>query len=209
MIDFAGVKAITIPEGKVKLITRKSDGVVLWKGGYKNWARYSTEDDGVTIYNGGKGYKDGYRVRSGGADAQNDTTSITGYMPFVKGDKMYIYPPFVGLNVNNTVNFYDNTYACLGQITDAGTYYGFCTTDFKTKVLNGVSVLDISQVTVSGIDSVAYVRVGNYIGGAIRSGSEMIITINEEIPETDIPSTFSMRTLTPEIIRKINEENTE
>ena len=31
MLDFTGVKAITIPEGKVKKITRKSDGVVLWE----------------------------------------------------------------------------------------------------------------------------------------------------------------------------------
>lgn len=30
-IDFTGVKAITIPEGAVKKITRKSDGVVLWE----------------------------------------------------------------------------------------------------------------------------------------------------------------------------------
>lgn len=30
-IDFTGVKAVTIPEGSVKKITRKSDGVVLWE----------------------------------------------------------------------------------------------------------------------------------------------------------------------------------
>ena len=54
---------------------------------------------------------------------------------------------------------------------------------------NGVSVLDISAITVSGIANVAYVRIGNYIksGGntgasTIQSGSEMIITKNEEIP---------------------------
>ncbi len=31
MIDFTGVKSLTIPEGGVKKITRKSDGVVLWE----------------------------------------------------------------------------------------------------------------------------------------------------------------------------------
>ena len=30
-IDFTGVKAVTVPEGAVKKITRKSDGVVLWE----------------------------------------------------------------------------------------------------------------------------------------------------------------------------------
>ena len=66
MIDFTGVKAITIPEGKVKKIT--SNGVVLWKGGHTNLVPLSTEADGVTIYNGGLGYKNGYRIRSGGAE---------------------------------------------------------------------------------------------------------------------------------------------
>ena len=31
MIDFTGVKALTIPEGKVSKVIRKSDGVVLWQ----------------------------------------------------------------------------------------------------------------------------------------------------------------------------------
>ena len=31
MIDFSGVKAITIPEGSVSKITRNSDGAILWE----------------------------------------------------------------------------------------------------------------------------------------------------------------------------------
>ena len=31
MIDFTGVKALTIPEGSVKKITRKSDGALIWE----------------------------------------------------------------------------------------------------------------------------------------------------------------------------------
>lgn len=31
MIDFTGVKALTIPEGKVSRITRKSDGTLIWE----------------------------------------------------------------------------------------------------------------------------------------------------------------------------------
>jgi hypothetical protein len=180
MIDFTGVKAIKIPEGKVKKIT--SGSTVLWYIGYNNLVPLSTEADGVTIYNGGLGYKDGYRVRSGGAEADQSSTTITGYIPYKKGDKLYIYPPFSGENTSNTVNFYNGEFACLGQITDSGAAYGICTSAFKTTVIGGVSVLDLSAVTASGVDDIAYVRIGNNrYGGVISSGAEMIITKNEEI----------------------------
>jgi hypothetical protein len=153
----------------------------------KNWMLYSTEADGKTIYNGGKGYKDGYRIRSAGAEAESTPTTVTGYIPYRKGDKLYIYPPFTGMNTDNTVNFYNGEFACLGQVTDFGSGYGICSgaavAAFKTTVVGGVSVLDLSAVTVSGVNDIAYVRIGNHIrdGSPIRSGAEMIITKNEEI----------------------------
>lgn len=185
-MNFASIKAITIPEGVVKKIMCGT--TVLWEepSSYKNWAKYSTEADGVTIYNGGLGYKDGYRVRSGGAEGEKADATITGYIPYKQGDIIYIYPYFTGLNTNNTVNFYDDTFTNLGQVTDSGSYYGFCNSTFKTNVVNGVSVLDISAVTVSGVANVAYVRIGNGLGSSspikMQSGSEMIITKNEEVP---------------------------
>lgn len=183
-MDFSTLKAITIPEGIVKKI--ECNGVVLWEEApsIKNWVKYSTESDDATIYNGGLGYKDGYRIRSGGAEGGAETSTCTGFIPFVKGDKIYIYPPFDGSNVNNTINFYDSSHTNLGQITDSGAAYGFCNSTFKTKLVNGVSVLDLSQVTVSGVENIAYVRVTNKIGSGanITSGSQMIITKNEEIP---------------------------
>lgn len=183
-MDFSNVKAITIPEGVVKKIV--VGNVVLWEepASYKNWVLYSTESDGVTIYNGGKGYKDGIRVRSGGAEASQHISAVTGYIPFKKGDKAYIYPRFTGQNTSNAINFYDGSFNCLGQITDSGAVYGFCTKAFKTTVVNGVSVLDISAVTVSGVEKVAYIRITNHMndtGALISSGSEMIVTVNEEI----------------------------
>lgn len=186
-MNFANIKTLTITEGVVKKI--EVNGAVLWEepASYKNWVFYSTEADGKTIYNGGKGYKDGYRVRSGGAEGESANCTITGYIPYTKGDIIYIYPPFTGLNTLNTVNFYDDSFTNRGQITDSGTGYGICSgavAQFKTKVVNGVSVLDISSATVSDVENVAYVRIGNNIGDTghmITSGSEMIITKNEEI----------------------------
>lgn len=185
-MDFSKVKSITIPEGKVKSIT--CGGVVLWKvpENKKNWVLYSTEADGKTIYNGGKGYKDGYRVRSAGAEAEQFFTTITGYIPYRKGDKMYIYPPFRGENTSNTVNFYNDEFACLGQTTDSGNLHGICTAAFRPTVINGVSVLDLSAATVSGVNDIAYVRIGNLIGrgetgqSPISSGAEMVITMDQQ-----------------------------
>jgi hypothetical protein len=179
---FSSIKAITIPEGKVAKIA--VNGVTLWEEpvSYKNWVFYSTEADGKTIYNNGLGYKDGYRVRSGGAEAQVSYGVCTGYIPYKKGDKLYIYPPFFGDNTCNAVNFFDSAFNCIGQITDTGNHYGICNSSFKTNVINGVSVLDISAITVSGVADIAYVRVTHRFNELLTSGADMIITKNEEIP---------------------------
>lgn len=190
MIDFGKVKAIVIPEGEVTNIT--INGATAWAkpASYKNWVRYSTEANSTAIYNGGLGYKDGYRVRSGGAEAAQTFTTITGYIPYKKGDKLYIYPPFRGENTANTVNFFDSSFTNLGQVTGSGGMYGICQLSgnpFQPKNVNDVTVVDLSTVTAVGVDSIAYVRIGNYIksGGntgdsTIQSGAEMIITKNEE-----------------------------
>ena len=186
-MNFAQVKSLKIPEGEVTKIV--VGGVVLWEkpASYKNWVKYSTEADGVTIYNGGLGYKDGCRVRSGGAEASSDTASCTGFIPFVKGDKLYIYPQFTGCNIQNAINFYNSARENLGQVTDSGAAYGICSNNpdsFKTTLGDGVSILDLSDNTVSGVEQTAFVRITNNIGEVshiITSGSEMIVTVNEEI----------------------------
>ena len=182
MIDFTNGKSITIPEGSVKQITRKSDGTVLWKSGYKNWARYSTEADGVTIYNGGLGYKKGYRIRSGGAEGTNDYGVCTGFIPFVKGDKLYIYPALTNRNITNAINFYNVSYECLGQATGATIGYGICPNgsyEFHPTSINGVSVLDLSNNTVSGVENIAFVRITHDTRDT--TVEDMVITVNEEI----------------------------
>ena len=164
---------------------RKGLDVALWR--FNLIPFISTEEDGITIYNGGLGYKNGYRVRSGGAEAGANSAVCTGFIPFSKEDKLYIYPPFNGGNVQNAINFYNNSYEVLGQVTDSGAQYGICNETFKTQVINGVSVLDLSAVTVTGVNDIAYVRVTNAILDVdsiislMSDGSEMIITKNEEL----------------------------
>jgi hypothetical protein len=184
-MDFSIIKALTIPEGEVTKI--EANGVVLWQAvTYKNWAKYSTEADGTTIYNNGLGYKDGYRVRSGGAEAELVRAICTGFIPFKKGDVLRIYPAFIGKNTENAINFSDASRTNLGQQTGV-TSYGICQVNQSLwvasakNVVDGVTVVDISNIP--NANDVAYVRVTNYKGegGTISSGAEMIITVNEEI----------------------------
>lgn len=172
----------TISGSHMKVST-KSSAITAWeKYFYTNLVPLSTEADGKTIYNSGLGYKDGWRVRSGGAEATESYGVCTGYIPYQKGDKLYIYPPFFGDNTCNAVNFFDSAFNCLGQITDVGNYYGICNSSFKTNVINGVSVLDISAITVSGVEDIAYVRITHRFNELLSSGADIIITKNEEIP---------------------------
>lgn len=184
-MDFSVIKALTIPEGEVTKI--EANGVVLWQAvTYKNWAKYSTEADGTTIYNNGLGYKDGYRVRSGGAEAAHDTATCTGFIPFKKGDILRIYPTFTGQNTQNAINFSDASRTNIGQQT-ATSSYGICQANQSlwlasvNNVVDGVTVVDISNIP--NANDVAYVRVTHYISKytSISSGAEMIITVNEEI----------------------------
>lgn len=85
MLDFTGVKAITIPEGKVKKITRKSDGVVLWeaRANYTNLF-----DPSAAVLNS--------RVNSSGTISAYDGHVISNwiyvadYTPFANTTKIYI-----------------------------------------------------------------------------------------------------------------------
>lgn len=185
MMDFSKFKKLTI--GGVELKQLFINGIQVWKSGYKNWVKYSTEADGVTIYNGGLGYKDGYRIRSGGAESAQYYGTITGFIPFKKGDVLRIYPKFTGQNTINTINFADSNFGNLGQINDSGAAYGICATNrdnYLTQVIDGVSTLTYGD----SIDqSIRYIRITHFIldnagvQSEIKSGSEMIVTINEEI----------------------------
>ena len=178
-MNFADYVRLDIPEGRVKRIARKSDGVILWEAGYVNQVPISIDTDG-SVYNG-IGYKDGYRVRSGGTEAAMNNCSVTGYIPYKPGDVLRIYPAFTGLNAQNAINFADASFANLGQATASGAAYGICVDAnaslWKAAVANvvgDVSVIDISNIP--NATAVAYVRVTN-----LCSGAQMIVTVNEEV----------------------------
>ena len=147
---------------------------------FNNWIPYSTEDDDITIYNNGLGYKDGWRVRSGGGEIEDEYGSITGYIPLKVGDTLRIYPHFVSLNTQNTINFYDESFAVIGQITNSGSVYGSCTANYQPLTTDEFSVLTLDSTKHDS--SIAYVRITNAIRKSealMDSGAEMKVTVNE------------------------------
>jgi hypothetical protein len=153
---------------------------------FKNWVKYSTEADDVTIYNNGQGYKDGTRIRSGGAEGDDSTASHTGFIPIKAGDTVRLngYDASKAATAN-AINVYNSNHEVLGQISSTSpTYgYGFFQNTWKTYnwgLENGVKEekTDVWIWTIPPDASIAYMRVTGYTGG---SGKLMVVTVNEEV----------------------------
>lgn len=183
MIDFSSVKSISIPEGVVTKIV--SAGKTLWQAvTYKNWVPFSVDTNG-SIYNG-VGYKDGYRLRSGGAESASDYNSCTGFIPCKAGDVIrFCFASgktiWTEANPVTYINFYDASKTHLGQFTKQPAYYGiFANT---TEANNVKKVNGVWTYTVINNANIAFFRMAvPYAGdGDWGGGADLIITINEEI----------------------------
>ena len=170
-MDFSTIKAITIPEGNVKKITRTSDGTVLWKSGPKNWIPYSTESDGKTIYNNGLGYKSDTRLNSSASEVTLAGYGVCGYIPAKAGDTIRIK----GVTWNSSTQTgsyfwtFDSSFTELKSSRPTGG-----SADITTSVDdNGMLVVYLVNYNTD----VRYFRLSTY-----GLGADTIITINEEIP---------------------------
>ena len=186
MIDFSAVKGISIPEGKVKAIHRENDGQLLWKGGYKNWVPLSTEEDGVSIYNGGLGYKEGYRLSSSGAEKTQTGSTATGFIPAKPGDVVRMAGATWGTTEKDGycyILYYNSNFTKLASVNR-----------FKMADENGVSniggnvdktassiLTDENGVTTFNIIFTAEVDYEYIRISATGNGADMIVTVNEEI----------------------------
>ena len=174
---FSDVKKLVIPEGEVSKIM--VGGVTIWEN-MKNWARFSTEADGVTIYNGGIGYKNGYRVRSGGTEGEDSNTTCTGFIPLKAGDVVRMS----GYNVTivgsqNAINVYNANKENIGQAA-ANAVHGIFSTTYTS--YGWSSVVENPSGVYSWVapphSDIAFMRVSGFTYG---KGENMIITVNQEI----------------------------
>ena len=185
-MNFGEVKSLVIPEGKVSRITRRSDSLLLWKGGCTNRVPLSIDTDG-SVYNGGLGYKNGYRIRSGGAETSQNNAACTGFIPVSGGDVIRIY----GWNrysnpgtAANAVNVADAAFANLGQISNSN--YGIFASGAAYAAYNNSTIEDgadgiSSWVVPPAASGAAYIRVSAYDATNSAPGANLIVTVNEEI----------------------------
>lgn len=131
---------------------------------FTNVLRTAIDTDG-NPYNGGKGYKTGYRVSSSSkTEVQAANMCCTGYIPSSKGDIIRIKNAVLSNDTNNNITFYKSDFTALSAITytsELQTYddgNGLYTTPGKSS------------------DYIAYIRI---TFGTITD--DTIITLNEEI----------------------------
>lgn len=140
-----------------------------------------------TPYNGGQGWKTGYRLNSSGAETALDGMEVTGFIPAKYGDTVYLQN--IGWNVNST------SVGQLGQVYiwayDSNfNYIGYCLASGYTNMGADRYTIDASgnlkQFTVNGtffytikqgnINNAAYIRLN-----CQDINANSIITVNEPI----------------------------
>jgi hypothetical protein len=186
-MDFTKLKKLTI--GGIELKQLFINGIQVWKSGYKNWVKYSTEADGKTIYNGGLGYKNGYRVRSGGAEAVQANAVCTGFIPVTGGDVILLSgADFSRVSTENAINVFDSNFTNLGQLVanmpNGG--YGILASTYSAYAWN--SIVEVKTgvwrwVALPPESGISYIRVTGCFNGVAGGvdGSKMIVTVNEKI----------------------------
>lgn len=186
-IDLSNYKSLSIDD--CNLTRLYVNELLVWKN-YTNQVPLSINSDGTT-YNT-TGYKNGYRVRSGGAETTNSVSFCTGFIPVKGGDIIRIYGcEFSQSSGGNAINVSDSSFTNIGQFTSQPASYGIFLQD-SYKSYNYSSVIEESAgvykwtvpPTASGT---AYIRLTG-ISNLSDKGSQCIVTINEPISKLAIPS---------------------
>lgn len=168
--------------GGVQLKKLLINGVQAWKSGYTNRVPESIDENG-NIYNG-RGYKNGYRVRSGGAEGALSGGACTGFIAVKGGDVVrfsgwdFSYP-----QNGNAVNISNASFANIGQFTTHPAAYGIFASGYTAYSLS--SVVRESDgvwkwIVPPAASGAAYIRISGYDAGG-APGARMIVTVNEEI----------------------------
>lgn len=138
-------------------------------------------DKNGNIYNGGLGYKNGYRVRSGGAEAEDGTGVCSGYIAVNPGDTVQISGyDITAVQSSNAINVSNAAFENLGQIVanyaDAGYGIFAAGTAYQSYCWNsGVVSNGTYTWTVPPEESgIAYIRVSGYN----IDGSKLTVIIN-------------------------------
>lgn len=181
MIDFATIKSLAIPEGKVTKITRSN--VILWgeavpsEPTYTDQLSNSQAIDSTEKYNG-CGYKTGYYLTSSGTFETNSGKAnewMTGYIPYTIDKSIYIKGvSFTTASHDRMYFFSSKTTRVAPAINSGSTNLG---TYFTTEQL-GTDYYKLTPISSSGLSTATqFVRMSFTTGAP----SNVIITIDEPI----------------------------
>lgn len=193
MIDFSKYRRIEIPEGMVKTIKRKSDGLILWIAKYLNIILGATTDPGGTeIYNG-IGYKDGARWSMSGEKIEEGVKShrVSGWMKH-EANKTYRVKNF-GIDYGD---YLDGIYIAFAKADGSIIHTLYTSTTNGTKYTTNYTI-DLARDLVTFVNRDAnakYFRISGVCskvnsgvtGGNVSSADYLgdpIITCDEEITD--------------------------
>ena len=182
-LDFSQIKAVAIPEGDV--IRIEVSGSVLWKKSPNSCVPLSINADG-SIYNGGLGYKNEYRIRSGGAEVSYKGSVCTGFIRVEPGDVIRLSGwDFSFSQAGNAINVANSAFENIGQFTSQPANYGIFESAYKSYAFSSVTEERsgvYKWVVPPAASGVAYIRITAYdYYNYGELGAKMIVTINEEI----------------------------
>ena len=188
MIDFSAFKKLTI--GGVELKQLFINGIQAWKSGYKNWVPYAIDTDG-SVYNGGLGYKNGYRLSSSGAEKTQAGSALTGFIPAKYGDVIRMANATWGATVSDGysyIQYYDEKFKVIlsinkhqnnssgGNISNVGQTYKDLVDRSASNIVTDDKGVTIFNIVLTSPISYSYIRIS-----ATADGADMIVTVNEEI----------------------------
>lgn len=135
---------------------------------YTNLLPLSTDASG-NPYNGGQGWKTGYRLNSSGAEAALAGIEVTGFMPLKYEDTVYIKN--ITDDGTHVIALYDSTYAKLATM-QFSTVFGAPSGELASKKINGYVSTQVEQAG----ENIAYMRIS-----ANEITANSIVTVNENI----------------------------
>lgn len=172
-----GIISIPYVEGNIVITAIAVEDVK-----YINQVPISVDESG-NIYNG-TGYKNGYRIRSGGAEGAASSASCTGFIQLKAGDTVRLSGYSVTTkSTANAINVYNANKENLGQVVGnmSSSGYGiFANGGYSSHTWSSI-VENPSGVYVwiaPPHGAIAFMRV---TGDTSGDGSKMIVTVNEEI----------------------------
>ena len=182
-MDLSAYKELAIDGISLKSLS--VNGIEIWrKYRYTNWVPLSIDTDG-SIFNG-VGYKENVRLStSGGISSSAQAGSVTtGFIPWNGADTDIIRMKGVEWVQQSGKHYYVNCYDANKSYLY---YFSVAEADIYDHVVtvtreNGVTTIDFNEDYGTTNSLLQYFRQSKYIRITAKgSGSEMIVTINEEI----------------------------